>query len=580
MVYSLKFRLMVICLLAITIPMACANFILPLYYQNIMSTMTETMTESTMKVLTRNIDAYLKEVENFKYVIYADSEFMKALNIRNETDFASLSDYDRFKAEEKIQEMLSNLLSTRSDVNCCLFAANDGTVYLKTKKEFLKVPANEYDLNGKSWFFSTKSRDGRNVFAKPSLNQLYPEIEANSGFSVSCIVKDTYAWSVKRLGVILLDINTKELGKIFEDVGFDVNSCITLTDKEGSLIFSSLPLSEEITGQLGQNKQILKDKDMEYLTYSCPIERSEWRMNILLSNTEIQRKLRGIVYFDLLYAIGVSFAIFIIFIIISRKITTPFIKITEVLKNVKKGDLNARVNIRGKDEVSEVAMALDDMLNQICNLIDSEYKAVLSKRNAEYAALQSQINPHFLFNTLNGFIALNRMGKSQQLDNAIRDLTSMMRYSLDNRNSWATIAEEFAFVERYCNLQKMRFEERLSFEMYYDENVGRYKIPKLLLQPIVENSVIHGIEKSSRNGTVEMRASLVEKCGQKCVEILVMDDGAGFAAENLQNDSSVGLANVKERLAFSYPEAVFTIASKVGEGTVVKIEILQKDVMS
>lgn len=148
MVYSLKFRLMVICLLAITIPMACANFILPLYYQNIMSTMTETMTESTMKVLARNIDAYLKEVENFKYVIYADSEFMKALNIRNETDLASFSDYDRFKAEEKIKEMLSNLLSTRNDVNCCLFAANDGTVYLKTKKEFLKVPANEYDLNG------------------------------------------------------------------------------------------------------------------------------------------------------------------------------------------------------------------------------------------------------------------------------------------------------------------------------------------------------------------------------------------------------------------------------------------------
>ena len=382
------------------------------------------------------------------------------------------------------------------------------------------------------------------------------------------------------MGVILLDINTKELGKIFEDVKFDVSSCVTLTDEGGSLIYSSLPLSQEITGQLGQNKQILKDRDMEYITYSCPVERSEWRMNILLSNTEIQKKLRGILYFDLLYAMGVSFAIFIIFLIISRKITNPFIKITEVLKNVKKGDLNARVNIRGKDEVAEVAMALDDMLNQICNLIDSEYKAVLSKRNAEYSALQSQINPHFLFNTLNGFIALNRMGKNQQLDNAIRDLTSMMRYSLDNRNGWATIAEEFDFVERYCNLQKMRFEERLSFEMYYDENVSRYKIPRLLLQPLVENSVIHGIEKNSRNGTVEMRASLMEKCGQKYIEILIMDDGSGFDVETLQNDSSVGLANVKERLTFSYPSAVFSIASKIGEGTVVKIEILQKDVMS
>lgn len=580
MFYSLKFRLMLICLLAITIPMACANFILPLYYQNLMSTMTETMTESTMKVLSRNIDAYLKEVENFKYVIYADSEFMKALNTRNEEEFMSYSDYDRFKAEEKIQEMLSNLLSTRNDVNSCLFAANDGMVYLKTKKEFLKLPAKEFDLTKKNWFIRTKSRDGQDIFAKPSLNQLFPNIEINSGFSVSCIVKDTYSWSVKRLGVILLDINTEELGRIFEDVKFDVSSSVTLTDESGSLIFSNHNLSQEIIDQIGQNKRIIQDKDEQYLTYSYPIERAGWKMNILLSNNEIQKKLKWILYFDLLYAIGVSLAIFIIFIIISRKITNPFMKITEVLKNVRKGDLNARVNIRGKDEVSVIAMSLDDMLNQIRDLVDSEYKAVLSKRNAEYSALQSQINPHFLFNTLNGFVALNRLGKSFELDNAIRDLTSMMRYSLESRKGWATIAEEFNFIERYCNIQKMRFEERLSFELYYDEAVGQYKIPKLLLQPLVENSIIHGIEKHSRHGIVEMRSSLIKKQEETYLQILIMDNGAGFDTEKLENENSVGLTNVKERLIFAYPTSTFTIESKVGEGTAVKIEILKKDVKS
>lgn len=582
MFYSLKFRLMLICLLAITIPMACANFVLPLYYQNLMSTMTDTMTESTMKVLARNIDAYLKEVENFRYVFYADTEFIKALNVRNEKDFEYFSDYDRFKAEEKIQEMLSNLLSTRNDVNCCLFATNDGMIYLKTKKQFQKIPAGEYDLSGSDWFIGTKNKDGRDLFAKPSLTGLFPSASAedDGGFTVSCVVKDTYAWSVKRLGVILLDINTREIGRIFEDVKFDVSSYVTLTDDRGGLIFSNHSLSREIIDQIGQNKQLIKDGGEQYVAYSYPIDRAGWKMNILLSGSEIQKKLRGIVYFDLIYAIGVSLAIFIIFLIISRKITNPIIKITDVLKSVKKGDLNARVNLKGKDEVSEIAVSLDDMLNQICELIDREYKAVLSKRNAEYSALQSQINPHFLFNTLNGFVALNRQGKSEQLDSCIRDLTSMMRYSLDNRNGWATIAEEFSFIERYCNIQKMRFEERLSFELYYDEFVAGYRIPKLLLQPLVENSVIHGIENNSGHGLVEMRASLVEKQEQTYLEILIMDNGAGFDTEKLKSGNSVGLANVKERLSISFPDSVFSIDSTIGEGTTVKIEILQKDVMS
>lgn len=577
MFYSLKFRLMVICLLAITIPMACANFILPLYYQNIVSSMTTTMTESAMKVLSRNIDAYLKDVQNSKYVLYTNQEFMRALNARNGKGFPGYSDYDRFKVEEKIQEMLSNMLSTRNDVNSCLFAANDGMVYLKTKKEFLKLPAKDFGLTEKGWFILTKNQDGRDVFAKPSLDGLFPGIVANSGFSISYIVKDTDAWSFKRLGMVLIDINTEQLAKIFEDVKFDVSSTVAVTDDSGSLIFSNHGLSQGIIRQLGQNNKIIEDGDVQYLTYSYPIGRAHWKMNMLLSNAEIQKKLRGIYYFDLLYAVGVSLVTFLIFIMISRQITNPFMKITRVLKSVKKGDLNARVNIRGKDEVSGIAVSFDEMLDRISDLIDREYKAVLSRRNAEYLALQSQINPHFLFNTLNGFLALNRSGKSDRLDNAIRDLTGMMRYSLESRKGWATVAEEFDFVERYCNIQKIRFEERLSFELYYDEAAGGCKIPKLLLQPLVENSVIHGIEKLSRQGFVEMRAEVIEKQGEAFLQILIMDNGAGFDVEKQENEKSVGLANVRERLSFAYPLSVFTIESKPGDGTVVKIEIPQKD---
>lgn len=206
-----------------------------------------------------------------------------------------------------------------------------------------------------------------------------------------------------------------------------------------------------------------------------------------------------------------------------------------------------------------------------------KYKELLEKREAEYQALQSQIHPHFLYNVLNGLVGLNRLGDKKSLENAIFALKGMLRYTLE-QNGWTTIAEEFQFLTKYCDLQKIRFQERLAVGIHYDEDVANFKIPKLLLQPLVENAIIHGIEPLDRPGRLDVSARLIGNNNSSALGIYIVDNGTGFLQEAGENRKHIGLSNVQERLLIAFPKASLDIQSRIGLGTKVGIEIDREEV--
>jgi sensor histidine kinase YesM len=201
-----------------------------------------------------------------------------------------------------------------------------------------------------------------------------------------------------------------------------------------------------------------------------------------------------------------------------------------------------------------------------------KYQELVGKREAEYRALQAQIQPHFLYNVLNGLVGLNRMGDPRGLERALFSLKDMLRYILDPRR-WTTIGEELEFVARYCDLQRLRFSDRLTVSISSDERAARLRIPKLLLQPVVENAVIHGIEPLDRPGRLVVEARIDGRNGGCVARITVSDDGAGFALGSDDAVERIGLANVRERLRLAYPEARLSIESTPGAGTRISIEI-------
>jgi sensor histidine kinase YesM len=206
-------------------------------------------------------------------------------------------------------------------------------------------------------------------------------------------------------------------------------------------------------------------------------------------------------------------------------------------------------------------------------IIDNFFKhtELLERREAEYRALQSQIQPHFLYNVLNGLVGLNRMGDAKALENAIFSLKDMLRYILEKADR-TTVGEEFAFLGRYCELQRMRFAERLALHIRCDPRAAAFRIPKLLLQPLVENAVIHGIEPLDRPGHLSIEAAVTRVDGKDTLRILVEDDGIGFCGRE-GTAGSIGIANVRKRMRIAFPDARLSIEGGPGAGTRVCMEL-------
>ena len=203
-----------------------------------------------------------------------------------------------------------------------------------------------------------------------------------------------------------------------------------------------------------------------------------------------------------------------------------------------------------------------------------KYKELLERREAEYEALQSQIQPHFLYNLLNSLIGLNRMGDRKSLEGALFSLKDMLRYTLE-QSDWSTVAEELQFVSKYCELQQVRFQERLSVDIHCDEAAASFRIPKLILQPLVENAIIHGIEPLGRPGKLEVSAKRIQRNGAVGLGICIVDNGVGFSVADHPEDGHIGLRNVKERLLITFPRAFLKVDSDPGRGTRITMEIVE-----
>lgn len=200
------------------------------------------------------------------------------------------------------------------------------------------------------------------------------------------------------------------------------------------------------------------------------------------------------------------------------------------------------------------------------------YNELLERREAEFQALQSQIQPHFLYNVLSGFVGLNRLGDRSGLERAILALKEMMRYILEH-DEHSTVREEFHFLEKYCGLQKIRFQERLEVRLECDSEAGDVRIPKLLLQPLVENAVIHGIEPLDQGGRLSVVAAMRNGATGRHLQVTIEDDGIGFVPGSIEQDLHIGLWNVQQRLTLSYPASTLQIRSEPGAGTSIEIRI-------
>ncbi|HEX7057983.1 MAG TPA: sensor histidine kinase [Bacilli bacterium] len=291
-----------------------------------------------------------------------------------------------------------------------------------------------------------------------------------------------------------------------------------------------------------------------------------------------------------------AFASFLLLLLsyrISRKITRPILALTQAARELSRGNFDNDIEINSKDEIAFLARTFNRMRINIHNLIAEirakaqierdlqEYKLLL--KESELKSLQSQINPHFLFNTLNTISKKAYLQGAQETSVLINSVSALLRYNLSRLDRSVTIRDELGCLKEYLTIQKERFTDRIQYTIEADESCLDFQLPSLTLQPFVENAFIHGLEPLESQGMLDIRI----KDHSDFVTIAVRDNGLGMSEEKIKaiqqgdptekyrgHSTGIGIHNVIRRLRLFYDtQDVVDIASAVGQGTCITLRL-------
>jgi two-component system, sensor histidine kinase YesM len=306
------------------------------------------------------------------------------------------------------------------------------------------------------------------------------------------------------------------------------------------------------------------------------------------TETQYQAMHEGFIRWEILSIIMMFLAIVfsvLAAVSLSRSIYTPIKKLHDVTTTITRTDLQALVTSDNVDEITELGMSFNIMIGKIRELLDSKIKEQENLKKAELRALQAQINPHFLYNTLDTIIWMAQSNKNEQVIEIVSALSKFFRISLSKGKDWITIGEEIERTRSYLTIQRMRYRDIMDFTVETEEGVANFTILKLILQPLVENALYHGIKNKRQGGTIKLRAKLRN---ENEVLLEVEDDGIGFTPEKLvqlqaeladdsgdiRMESGFGIGNVNKRIRLYYGKQFgVTVKSEYNTGTCVSLVV-------
>ncbi|PEC49507.1 sensor histidine kinase [Bacillus sp. AFS096315] len=337
----------------------------------------------------------------------------------------------------------------------------------------------------------------------------------------------------------------------------------------------------------------IKVNKKQYMIVTQPSTKTGWTLVILKPTSFLNERVTPVRKATLLSG-AIGLIIFVISsIILATMITRPIKKLTNTMKNAKMDELKINKESAASLEIIELNRTYNQMVENTNHLIQVVYEKELLRSQTELKALQAQIDPHFLYNTLNAlYWSLDDRGE-EDLAEIVIAMSGLFRYTIGNANSseWVTMQAALDQIERYLQIMKMRLGERLFWEISVEPNLLAIKIPKLLIQPLVENAIMHGIESSREQGIVLVKIKRINDSSNLLVT--VKDNGPGINREALnalnlaiKNDNissfkgmGMALTNVNKRIKLyyeGYDLGGLRLESEIGKGTTVLFEVPDK----
>lgn len=537
-------------------------------------------TQTIIRQLNQNIDSYITYMDNIASVIAKSQDAYQLLYQQIGEDEATKEGH-----RKRLLEQFNTILKSREDIRNIGIVQKDGVMLINSGYQAINP---DLDLSTQEWY--TNAVDNYNQYCLTSSH-------------VQHVIKGQRPWVITLSreihnfygtgnsdGVVFIDLNYNAIIDLCDQNSIGDKGYVFILDQDGNIVYH--PSQQQLYNELQTENidtvmnadsdiVVTGEGDDEKIYTLSHSETTGWTIVGCVNMAELLKDSREANNIYVMTAIVLVAIAMILSSFIARSITLPIQKLRDSMKKVQEGDFKAAdVVIPSQNEIGSLTTSFNAMTHRIEELMEENVKEQEQKRKIELKALQSQINPHFLYNTLDSIIWMAEGKKYEDVVLMTASLARLLRQSISNEDETVLIGQEIQYVKSYLTIQKMRYKDKLEFEINVDPFINSVHIVKLVLQPIVENAIYHGLKYKESKGLLTVTG--YQKNQNAVIEIT--DDGVGMDEETLNHifekhkvnyrSNGVGVYNVQKRLCMYYgKEYGLHYESEPGHGTTVTVTI-------
>ncbi|NIK78781.1 two-component system sensor histidine kinase YesM [Paenibacillus castaneae] len=543
-----------------------------------------------VNITSHHMEQYIRSYEN------SSLSLLTNLDIKEYLDMAPESNYKNYYYTSRIKEYaFEPILIRHPDVITALYIIDkDGRAVMVNKGEsfdFTTQASKAYFDN----LFSTIPNNGKLVILNDSITS------GQEGHSITLARKIRGLRSMEYKGILAMEIRSADLSSLWKGIELGPRSSFTIEDNQGKIIYHNDPskigqqLSTKLRKDAGEDRVesfVNMEDGKEMFTVALHSSYTDWDLRISIPMDDLREPIIGI-RTNMIWIGAVTLALALLLAYrFSYSITTPIQNLRRGMKKVEKGDWT-RIPIIGKqDEVDELIVSYNSMVYKLSDLVEQVYTAESTKREAELEwqkaelqALQLQINPHFLYNTLETIVCFPAVQDSSEVSEIVKNMAYMLRYAVQTSLEEVTVVNELKHVLNYMAILKHRLGKEFEFDVEIPPDFLLKKMVRLTLQPLIENVFQHaffeGIEEKHR---IQIEAQETDSV----FIVTVSDNGSGMSDTTLlklrsrlvnkrltevkEGKGGIGLINVHRRIQLLFGEAYgLEVDSELGEGTVIRM---------
>ena len=559
----------------IIIPMTAISYIINMVYQNVLTQKINSISQQTLLQISNNIDTLINNIIASSNIIAQDQEIIELLS--KEGDMAIEDEY--IISRKLVQAQSSVLYAYNTEM--IIYDNHDRYYTLSYASSMQNID----EVKSQQWYLDTLAGDGFMNWCSPDMQNLNFSDYSLGNICMARVLKDKNHKNA--YGVLLISVYpTGRLEYLLKDIDESSLGDFYVVNTEGNIIMSSKPdLSGKPLSEVGIH---LEDLSGERQNLTLDVADQKMIVNYYTNSKSSFKIIQAIpqkimlkeVYLMKKVILGVNVLSFIFFlgccIWMSYTFTNPLKDLCQSMKQVGKGDFSGKISINSYGEWKVVTDRYNTMIEEINRLMKELEQSYFQREELRYKSLQSQINPHFILNTLNGIKILAQMDNADQAAEMVISLGNMLEHILNRKDEMIELQDEIVCIENYCQIQKMRYGDIFTLTCEIPEDLMHIKIPCLLLQPLIENAIVHGIHDAVCYGEVKIRAFF----RSEDLVIEIRDNGIGMTKEQIDQVfhtdqgkvTGIGVKNVDERIRLIFGEkSGIHIVSEPGVGTSVEV---------